>query len=60
MVKIEARSTSECWEGGPDGQQEEVHRVALHVQVEHYQNKSKDHKPKSKTPGLVPVDYESG
>ena len=42
------------------GQKEEEHRVVLQVQVEHYQKKSQDHKPKSKIPGLVPVDYESG
>ena len=52
---------SERWEGVPSsgGQQEEEHRVVLQVQVEHYQKKSQDKKPKSKIPGLVPVDYES-
>ena len=30
------------------------------VQVEHYKKKSQDNKPKSKIPGLVPVDDESG
>ena len=55
MVQIEAPSTSECWEGvhSPGGQQrEEEHRVVLHVQVEHFQKMSQDHKPKSKIPGL--------
>ena len=33
--------------------------VVLHVQVAHYQKKSLDRKPKSKIPGLVPVDYKS-
>ena len=32
----------------------------LHVQVEHYQKKSQEYKPKSIIPGLVPVDCESG
>ena len=32
----------------------------LHVQVEHYQKKSQDYKPKSIIPGLDPVDCESG
>ena len=56
MVQIEAPNTSECWEGvqSPGGQK------VLHIQVKHYQKKSQDHKPKSKIPGLVPVDYESG
>ena len=45
MVHIEAPSTLECWEGvpSPGGQQEEEHRVVLHVQVEHYQKNSQDH-----------------
>ena len=40
---------SERWEGVPSsgGQQEEEHRVVLQVQVEHYQKKSQDQKPKS-------------
>ena len=52
-VQIEALSTHECQEGvpSPGGQ---------HVQVEHYQKKFQDHKPKSKIAVLVLVDYESG
>ena len=59
MVQMEAPCNPECWEDVPipDGQQQEEHRVGLHVQVEHYQKKSQDHKPKSKS---VPVDFESG
>ena len=50
MVQIESLSTPECQEGvpSPGGQQEEEHRLVLHVQLEYYQKKSQDHKPKSK------------
>ena len=40
----------------PGRQQQEEHRVALHVQVEHYQKKSQDHKQETKIPRLSPVD----
>ena len=47
MVQIEALSTPECWEGDPSpaGQWEEEHRVFLHFQVEHYQEKSINQSP---------------
>ena len=59
MVQIEAQSTLECQEGvlSPVGQRDEENSVVHHVQVEHYQKKSQYHKPKSKIPGLFPVDY---
>ena len=38
MVQIEAQSTPACWEGG---QRKEEQRVVLHIQVEHFQNKTK-------------------
>ena len=61
MEQIPALSTPESQEGvpKPGGQRKDKHRVVHHVQVEHYQKKSQGHKPKSKIPGLVPVDYES-
>ena len=61
MVQIEASSTPRCREGvQSQGGKQEEHRVELHIQVEHYQKKFQDHESKSKIPGLIPVDYESG
>ena len=58
MVQIKALSTPVCLSGQLE--EEEEHRVVLHVKAEHYQKKSQGHKPKSKIPGLVPVDCKSG